>query len=497
MARQHGLVDFAIITIREDEYEAVYDKFAPSGTLRKQRRYEVGAVPTAKGGYHRFAIVRCLGQGEAIAQDVTRDVIDDLRPHWILLVGIGGAVPSFDFTLGDVVCATRVHDFSIRAALEGKTDEFTVAGGPMHPQVADLLASLPAIRKRLKAWNSEDTVGSVRPIIKVPRAASDLFYGDSSWRKKVRQSLLHHFKKPQGTASRDPIITAQPVISSDVLVKSTKLLSEWKRAARSVAAVEMELGGVYVAARRKTREYPILAIRGISDIVGFERENAWTKYACRIAAAAAFALVASGEIIEPRRGEVSAPGPGTTPLPSSPTRSSIPALSSLSEMNRSSGKSAEVAIPMQFSALANEYEAIRQRYSPGSARTARMISVAERMLRVANDGPYPAALTSSLFRTKREGYRLAALRLVESRSDTTQLALVLEAIEKPLSAFEQSAALRTTKSLLEKLSASQQQRVRMALLGQMVHARDKYLTPNNSDRWALANQILSRLPESA
>jgi hypothetical protein len=59
----------------------------------------------------------------------------------------------------------------------------------------------------------------------------------------------------------------------------------------------MELGGVYLAARYggdgSTR---VLAIRGISDIVGYKRCPEWTGFACRSAAAFAYALITSGII---------------------------------------------------------------------------------------------------------------------------------------------------------------------------------------------------------
>jgi hypothetical protein len=66
----------------------------------------------------------------------------------------------------------------------------------------------------------------------------------------------------------------------------------------------MELGGVFLAARQIDREHPILAIRGISDIVGFKREEQWTKYACTTAAAFAYALVRAGAAFEPRIAEM-------------------------------------------------------------------------------------------------------------------------------------------------------------------------------------------------
>jgi nucleoside phosphorylase len=51
----------------------------------------------------------------------------------------------------------------------------------------------------------------------------------------------------------------------------------------------MESAGVYRAAHH----LPILAIRGISDIVGLRRDEAWTKYACETAAAFALSLANS------------------------------------------------------------------------------------------------------------------------------------------------------------------------------------------------------------
>ncbi len=113
-------------------------------------------------------------------------------------------------------------------------------------------------------------------------------------KKKVRNSLNKFF----GPASqaRDPLVTAGPIASSDLLVKDTATLSAWKERARHIQAVEMELRGVYTASRRKNREYPVLAVRGISDVVGLNRSPEWTEYACHSAAAFAKALIATRPI---------------------------------------------------------------------------------------------------------------------------------------------------------------------------------------------------------
>lgn len=82
-------------------------------------------------------------------------------------------------------------------------------------------------------------------------------------------------------------------------MKDSELLQEWLKSARDLKAVEMELPGVYEAARHKDGDIPVLAIRGISDIVGFKRDHAWTEFACKTAASLTRALL-NTKPIEPR-----------------------------------------------------------------------------------------------------------------------------------------------------------------------------------------------------
>jgi nucleoside phosphorylase len=72
------------------------------------------------------------------------------------------------------------------------------------------------------------------------------------------------------------------ISSSDRLIKDTAILARWQESARQVIAVEMESAGVYKATHGRV---PFLAIRGVSDVVGYERHPDWTAYACETAAA--------------------------------------------------------------------------------------------------------------------------------------------------------------------------------------------------------------------
>lgn len=284
-----GKVDFAIITIREDEFEATLKRFAPEPQYIGDRRFVLGQIRLKGNDYYQVAIARSTDPGEGPAQDLARDMIEQLSPEWFLIIGIAGGIPDDDFSLGDVVVAKRLLDFSVKAISEGKPPEYDVRGWA-HPLVEQLCAALPAIRKKLEGnWNTEESIGI--PIPEVHLDQESRYYGDIDWNKKIKESLERHFSIP-----RLPRFTSTVYAATEELVKSPTLVQQWLKDARSFRAVEMELAGVYQAAKRVEHQYPVLAIRGISDIVGFKRDPNWTNYACHSAASFAHKLVISGFI---------------------------------------------------------------------------------------------------------------------------------------------------------------------------------------------------------
>lgn len=107
----------------------------------------------------------------------------------------------------------------------------------------------------------------------------------------MHRSLKHRFEPKEGNTPRPPIVTAAPIASGNMLMKDYVLLQDWLESARDLKAVEMELPGVFEAARRIEGDIPVLAVRGISDVVGFKRDPAWTAFACKTAASLARALL--------------------------------------------------------------------------------------------------------------------------------------------------------------------------------------------------------------
>ncbi len=273
-------IDFGIITIREDEFKAVIKRFPAIDTVRGNRYYGISSIKIDENEEYLVAIVRCIEQGNNEAQDAVRDIIEDLSPSWIILVGIAGGVPEYEFTIGDVVLSTKLSDFSIEASLGADKVEYSLGGGHINKEIQVLLAHLPAMDDKIRGWNDNEAISYPCPVVTYD---SGKFYGDSDWNEKVIETLKIKFDK-NGAPLRDPKYICGTVASSNRLMKDPELVSNWQSYSRHITAVEMELSGAYQAARRYGKEYPVFAIRGISDIVGYKRSHKWTEYACNIAA---------------------------------------------------------------------------------------------------------------------------------------------------------------------------------------------------------------------
>lgn len=280
-----GKIHFGVITIREDEYLAVLDLLPDADIVdgRGDRRYRVAQIASRDGRPISVAVARSVEQGTGEAQQLASELIRDLDPQWILVVGIAGGFPDSEFSLGDVVISSYVHNLTLEAAKEGGGREFSIKGGQMHGLARRVVADLPVmLRRELGDWQQH--VKLERPDLDIDDLG-DRVYGDDEWRRKVSNSVRHHFAE-----KRQPIAVTGEVASSDRLLKNTAIAASWSQVARHIMAVEMESAGVY----RAVSDRPFLAIRGISDIVGLHREGAWTEYACVSAAALALALMQSG-----------------------------------------------------------------------------------------------------------------------------------------------------------------------------------------------------------
>ena len=278
--------EIVVIVMREDEQNAILSRLPNASAYRGRRgAYLIGEVATESNGVLRVAVLRTQEQGPGEAQHSAHSAIEDLHPQWLALVGIAGGVPHDEFTLGDVVIASRVHDFSVSAFVESSSGEHIHShinqGGPMPRVIGDLIGVMAPIFTKAMDWNSPASIGVDRPTVDLSKL--DL-YGSEKWRNDTAKSL------EQLRRSR-PIVTTRACASSGDLIKDTEALVGFINHSRDVAIVEMELGGVYKAAQTTHELYPVLAVRGVSDIVGLRRSGSWTSYACNTAAAAFFTLL--------------------------------------------------------------------------------------------------------------------------------------------------------------------------------------------------------------
>lgn len=268
------VIDIGILTIRDDEFQSVLLTFPDkAGVYQGERReYTLRYAEAGDGKRYSIAVLRQVEQGNGEAQDAARDLLDDLAPQLLLVVGIAGGLPSEDITLGDVVVSARVNDYSLEARKFREEPAYSLSGGPIAKKLSAGIANLGG-RDELEGWSNE--------LPQRPKLtwSSEALYGPKSWQQQVAKGLEAHFGK--GVRRRAPTFTVGTIATSDRLIKDPKVLIPWLQTARHLIAVEMESGGVYRAARERC---PMLAIRGISDIIGLRRSDKWTKFACSAAA---------------------------------------------------------------------------------------------------------------------------------------------------------------------------------------------------------------------
>lgn len=209
-------------------------------------------------------------QGNIEAQAAVSDVIDDLAPQCVLIVGIGGASPYSDAVLGDVIFGTYAHDLTVSLDNPDGSKEFSGAGGPMDEGIVDAVTHLrPTLETSVE-------IGGVPPI---DLDALEFTTEDAALNRAIEKKLRERF-----TAKYSARLFSGPILSSDRLVKDPTLAQQWCGTRRDALGIDMEFAGAYRASRRGGRSCALLAIRGVSDIVGHKKGESWVLHACNVAA---------------------------------------------------------------------------------------------------------------------------------------------------------------------------------------------------------------------
>lgn len=281
IAAYKGVVDFAVITIKAEEEDAILRQFPRQHSVRGERDYGLTRTQAVLGGNLLVATVRQPRQGNTYATSVVKDVIKDLDPKWILLVGIAGASPFGDAVLGDVVLGTHVHDLTVHARNEDGSTTFSAGGGAATQDVESTVTHLRSTIQSRVTFPPLDKKVSLRKLAFTTE--------EQEVNERIQETLKERFRG--GYAPR--ILDGQ-IISTDALVKDVDLVKQWSGHMRAALAIEMESAGAYNAARTRAKTYAMLPIRGISDIVGLKKREGWVLRACENAARCAFEFVRNG-----------------------------------------------------------------------------------------------------------------------------------------------------------------------------------------------------------
>lgn len=284
LAHYRGAVDFVIVTIKAEEFRAVQKRLDLDKTISGRRDWNMCRVVSKQAGRDVIvATVRQIDQGTNEAYGIVSDAIADLDPSYILVVGIAGAIPG-ELTLGDVVFGKHIHDLTVQEVKSDGSRVFSIKGGGTEKSaqitLANLDVSLPPELHDL----------GLPPLPPVSTDAK--IYGDEETARTIRARLRERYGDPP-TAPTRPYFTDGEIASSDTLVKYNELVDQWRSIAKHISAVEMESAGAYRASRTRSKQYPVIPIRAISDVIGLQRDEQWTLYACEVAAAFALAFIRS------------------------------------------------------------------------------------------------------------------------------------------------------------------------------------------------------------
>lgn len=271
-------VDVGIITALDIELEAVLAYMPPYGTMSGRRLYNVCQLETGHGDSYEIAVVRSLEHGTAEAIELARDVLEELSPSWLFVVGVAGGVLG-QVEYGDVVVSSRIADFTKTKAIVPGIAEYSVGGGLLAHEAAIIIANLPALKPAMAGWDE----------------------------------LLVQRPAPQ-TKATGPRVTTGTIATTDRLIRDERTLFAWLQQERRIKAVEMEAGGVYRVA--SMRRVPFVAIRGIADLIGIPGPSDWRGYASHAAASFTAAFLRTRPFA-PRQ-------PPSEPTLSAPSASSSP-----------------------------------------------------------------------------------------------------------------------------------------------------------------------------
>lgn len=275
-------VDVAIICVNNVEETAILRCFPPVDTVHGERAYRIALVDREDGQRMRVAVV-VSGEGPIEAARTMGHIISELNPSFTLLVGIAGGIPQKKGSLvfGDVALSTGGLDVT-RSELDPGGSYRSKDEKPffIHRWILDLAGAIDVDPR----WKGQEMVLVPRPPLK---PLVKLTNCKDAWFAAIKRNF------DERANDEEPFLVSGTFSSGYPFVRDDGHAKKWQKVVSQancppLIANEMELIGVHTCSSTRRINHNYLAIKGISDIVGIERDRAWTPYAA--ATAASFAL---------------------------------------------------------------------------------------------------------------------------------------------------------------------------------------------------------------
>jgi nucleoside phosphorylase len=281
-------VDIAIVTILQEEYEAVKRRLKnvrrDPGTKDQPNQYAwvLGEIETTNGDTYQVVLAMTLHPGNTSGSLGTSKTVARWRPRYVLLVGIAGGLPREQLALGDVVVSKQIVSYEYgkveRNAFNPRPDFVYQIDGPLLRGAASL--------------------------------------GETNWRSGLG-------RRPRTDRGESKILVG--IVGSGEKViddRSADFFAAVEKAFTKLLAVEMEGAGAAAAiqeARDEGRAVGFLMIRGISDMPPDKKTRAkrpaagkkdapavsdrdqWKSYAANAAASFAVCFVSQAWPLPPGR----------------------------------------------------------------------------------------------------------------------------------------------------------------------------------------------------
>lgn len=248
--RQYG-VDLAIITaLRDPEFEAVLQNGWSWGAAEPLDDATFVQRATFESGGR--TLTACAASAPRMGMVSTAllaaKVIAELRPRFIVMTGVCAGVAG-KVELGDVLLADPSWDYqSGKRVKDNKVSQFSIS--PHQLDVAE------DIRARV------EQIGADKGFLRIVRDA---------WRSE---------------APREFRVAIGPVASGSAVLADGETIVEIKRQRRDLIGIEMEVYGLYAAARAASSPRPsALALKAVCDFADPDKKDGMQKFAAYTSAA--------------------------------------------------------------------------------------------------------------------------------------------------------------------------------------------------------------------